>query len=301
MALNDHTLGKSMSKVFAKTTRRETSGGRGHLEVDINLVVPPQNNPRKEFNEEHLRELVKSIEHHGIIQPLIVMKREGGFEIIAGERRYRAARMAGLARVPVVIHDEVNDEQLAELRLIENIQREDLNPIELADAYRHLLDDHGLTQDQLAERVGKDRSSISNCLRLLTLVPVVQRMVVESTLSMGHARALCGIDDHAKQQQIAERAAKEGLSVRAIEHLIREDPSIPRPTTTRASRQKPPHIRELEGNLYRLFGNPVQIVERDGKGSLTINFSSKGSFKAIIDILDTAFRQSQVTDPDESA
>lgn len=292
MALNENSLGKSLSSVFAKTAKKENVGGRGFLEVDLNLIIPPSHNPRQHFDEQSLDELAASIQQHGIIQPIVVMKQEGGYEIIAGERRYRAAKRLALSKIPVVVHEREDDRQLAQLRLIENIQREDLNPIELAEAYRQLIQIHGLTQEQAAERVGKDRSSLANSLRLLTLPRGVQSLVASSELSMGHARALAVIDDQDRCLALAKRIVTEGLSVRAAERLVREvgageaEKAGPPPPRKRA---KPPAIRELEGNLARLFDAEVDVRERGGKGKLTIAFHSKGHFKTVIDQLEQAF------------
>ncbi|MFW5858623.1 MAG: ParB/RepB/Spo0J family partition protein [Planctomycetota bacterium] len=297
MALNDNNLGKTMSKVFAKTQRRDTGSARGTLEVDLNLIIPSKANPRKTIDADRLDELVQSVTTHGILQPLVVVKRGGGFEIIAGERRYRAARKAGLAKVPVVVHEAASEEELCELRLIENIQREDLNAIELAQAYQSLIKDYGLTQEQVATRVGKNRSSITNCLRLLTLPTPLQDLVATDALSMGHARALLPLDDLQQQRALAHRIIDQGISVRETERLVRQNSSTPTtaatdsPSTRKGG--KPSHIKELESNLYRLFGAPVSIRERDGKGSLTIHFETKGAFKQIVEVLDDAFRQAQ--------
>lgn len=292
MAHDDHSLGKSLSSVFARTAKKEQAGGRGFLEVDLNLIIPPKDNPRQRFDDAALAELAASIEQHGIIQPLVVMKQEGGYEIIAGERRYRAAKRLGLATVPVVVHQQEDERQLAQLRLIENIQREDLDAIELAEAYRSLIQVHGLTQEQAAERVGKDRSSISNSIRLLTLPRPVQALVAEGRIGMGHARALAALDDPERCRRLAQRIADEGLSVRAAERLAREvaaeDEAAPATPSPR-KRAKPPAIRELEGNLGRLFDAEIDIRERGGKGAMTIRFHSKGHFKAVIDQLEQAF------------
>lgn len=292
MALNENSLGKSLANVFEKTQKRDSSS-KGSVEVDINLIVPSPDNPRKVIDMQHLDELVQSVLQHGIIQPLVVIRRDGGYEIIAGERRYRAAIKAGLQKVPVVIHDDVSSEQLAEIRLIENIQREDLNPIELAQAYKSLIDAHRLSQEQVADKVGKDRSSVANSVRLLTLVDKVQSFVAQGQLSAGHAKALLSVKDTAVQESLALRTISEGLSVREIERLVKQQGEAPASSTGSSRTAKPAHIRELEGNLRRLFGAGVQIRERDGRGALTIQFESKGAFKQIVDILDAAFKQAQ--------
>jgi ParB family chromosome partitioning protein len=286
MALSDHGLGKSLSEVFARTPRKE--GGRGFLDVDINLLVPPPSNPRVVFDPAALTELAESIKQHGILQPLVVIKRDAGYEIVAGERRYRAAKQAGLTKVPVVVREGDDAKHLAELRLIENIQREDLNPVELATAYQALLTDYGLTQEQLAERVGKERSSVANCLRLLALPPAIQQEVSSGALSAGHAKALLAAADPAWQLQLARRTIEEGLSVREVERLAKQGPGSPVPKGA----GKAPHIKELEANLFRLFGSKVKIKERNGKGALTIAFVGKEQFQRVVTVLDRIMKQS---------
>lgn len=304
MATDDKALGKSLSKVFANTSRREPSAtARGFLEVDLKLLMPPDGNPRQSFDEQALAELAESISKHGILQPIVVAKREGGYEILAGERRWRAAKRLQLPKVPVVVRSKGEPQEVAQLRLIENIQREDLNPLELAAGYRSLIDDFDLTQEQVAEQVGKDRSSVANCLRLLTLPQAIQDLVAQQRLSMGHARALITIDDERQALGLARRAIEDGLSVRALEHLVRSaaqdteaSATVPAPAPAASQRQKPAHIRELEGNLGRLFDADVAIKERGGKGSLTIRFHSKGHFHRVVETLEQAFEAARSVD-----
>jgi len=286
MAFGDHGLGKSLSEVFAKTPRRD--GGRGFLEVDIGLLLPPSHNPRQVFDDTALEELASSIRQHGILQPIVVQKRDSGYEIVSGERRYRAAKRAGLAKVPVVVREGTDDaREVAELRLIENIQRENLNPIELAQAYQALITDHGLTQDQVAEQVGKERSSVANNLRLLSLPLALQHEVASGALTQGHAKALLACADDAWRLRLARQIVEDGLSVRDAERLAKRGPGEAPPDGP----GKPAHIRELEANLLRLFGSKVKIKERAGKGSLTIHFAGKEQFQRVVTILDRAFKQ----------
>ena len=203
MALSDNSLGRSLSDVFAKTVRREPA--KGYLEVDLTLVAPPAVNPRQEFDQQALIELAASVRQHGILQPIVVMKREVGYEVLSGERRLRAAKLAGLTKIPVVVRDDSNPQHLAELRLIENIQRENLNPIELAQAYQALIDQHQLTHDALSERLNKERSSISNSLRLLTLPDELQQLVASRQLTVGHAKILAGCSDPGWQRELARQ------------------------------------------------------------------------------------------------
>ena len=285
MAFAEHGRGKSLSDVFARTPRKD--GGKGFLEIDLNQIVAPSQNPRQVFDANALAELAQSILRHGILQPIVVMKRDAGYEIVSGERRYRAAKQAGLTKVPVVVREGDDQQHLAELRLIENIPREDLTPIERAQAYQALLEQHGLTHEDLAERVGKDRSSVTNALRLLALPAQIQAEVSAGTLANGHAKALLGAEP-AWQLTLARRVIEEGLSVREVERLAKAGPGSAVP----AAKPKPPHIKELEANLFRLFGTRVKVKEKNGKGSLTLSFSGKEHFQRVVTILDKVVKQS---------
>jgi ParB family chromosome partitioning protein len=288
---NSHGLGKSLARVFARTQRKEPEGGNGTLDVDITRIIPPRDNPRHHFDETALQDLAESIRQHGILQPLSVCRREGRFEIIAGERRFRAARLAGLTSVPIVIREEPDARELAELQLIENLQREDLGPIELAQAFARLLEDHALTQEELARAVGKDRSTVANSLRLLALPPELQGEVAAGRLSTGHAKVLLGLPDAAAQVDLGRRAVAEALSVRALEDLVRRHGR----RTRGKARPQPPNIKELEANLYKLFGAPVKVREQAGRGSITVSFTSKDSFKHIVAVLQQAIGDARRT------
>lgn len=295
MSFADHTLGKSLADVFQRTARKEPT--KGYLEVDLGLLRPPSANPRTEFEEASLNELAASLRQHGMLQPIVVLRREVGYEILSGERRWRAARLAGLARVPVVVREEDNPQHVAELRLVENIQRQDLNAVELARAYRALIDQHGLTHDQVADRVNKERSSVSNLLRLLDLPSDIIARLTDGTLSQGHAKALLSCADPAWQLALAERAAADGLSVREVERLARSGPDQPPdpasdPATGRS--RKSPHLKELEANLLHLFGTRVAVRERaDGSGNITLHFSGKDQFQRIVAIMERFIRQTR--------
>ena len=297
MALSDNSLGRSLSDVFAKTVRREQP--KGYLEIDLGLIVPPTANPRTDFDAQALGELAASLRTHGMLQPIVVMKREVGYEVLSGERRYRAAKLAGLAKVPVVVREENDPQHQAELRLIENIQRENLNAIELAKAYQALIETHGLTHDGLADRLNKERSTISNHLRLLGLPDEVQQLVSTGSLSMGHARALAGIADVAWQRALAQRAIDEGLSVRVVEQLAKGGPVTATPIDT-ARTAKPPHLRELETNLFHLFGTRVTVKERSGRGSMSLHFDSKDHFQRVVAIMDRIVKQANASGPNPS-
>lgn len=286
MTLADNTLGRSLQEVFARTPRRE--GGKGYLEVDIGLLTPPAANPRTDFDEAALRELADSLRQHGMLQPIVALRREVGFEILSGERRWRAARLAGLAKVPVVVREESDPQHQAELRLIENIQRADLNAMELARAYQALIDGHGLTHEALAARLNKERATISNALRLLALPDEVQRLVAAGELSAGHARALLAVEDRARLVELARHAIAHGLSVREVERLVRQPPPAA------AAAGKPPHIRELEENLQHLFGSRVAIREKGGKGAITVHFESKDHYLRVVTLLERFIRQANL-------
>jgi ParB family chromosome partitioning protein len=285
MALSDNSLGRSLSEVFAKTVRREPV--RGYLEVDITQIAPPGLNPRQDFDAQALQELAASVRQHGILQPIVVIKRETGYEVLSGERRLRAAKLAGLTKIPVVVRDETNPQHLAELRLIENIQRENLNPIELAQAYQALIDQHQLTHEALADRLNKERSSISNSVRLLTLPPDLQAHIASGTLSAGHAKVLAGIGAGAWQVAVAQQIIEQGLSVRVAERLAKDGP----PRTTPRSGGKSAHVKELETNLFHLFGTRVSVTERNGKGSVSLHFDSHDHFQRVVAIMDRIIKQ----------
>lgn len=287
MTLADNTLGRSLQEVFARTPRRE--GGKGYLEVEIGLLTPPRNNPRTDFDEAALRELADSLKQHGMLQPIVALRREVGFEILSGERRWRAARLAGMAKVPVVVREESDPQHQAELRLIENIQRADLNAMELARAYQALIDEHGLTHEALAARLNKERATISNALRLLSLPDEAQRLVAAGELSAGHARALLAVGDRARLVELARHAIAHGLSVREVERLVKQ----PAPGTAPAP-GKPPHVRELETNLQHLFGSTVSIRERGGKGAITVHFDSKDHYLRVVTLLERFIRQANL-------
>jgi len=241
--------------------------------------------PRTHFDEASLESLAESIRSHGIVQPLLVRRRGDRYELIAGERRWRAAKLAGLTRVPVVVK-EVPDENLLEIALIENIQRENLNPIEEAQAYKKLIETVGLTQEALASRVGRDRSYITNYLRLLRLPDDLQQLVKEGTLSTGHARTLLAVSHTDLQRRLARQIIDGGLSVRATEQLVHKatEPkaSQPRP----APRVEDPNVKAAETKLRRALGTQVKILQAaDGRGKVEISFFSTQDLDRIYTLL----------------
>jgi len=288
MTLSDSSLGRSLKEVFEKTVRREPSA-KGYFEVDIDLIQPPALYPRQHFDAQAQEELSASVRQHGILQPLVVMKRASGYEIISGERRYRAAKQAGLIKVPVVIREENNPQHLAELRIIENIQRENLNPIELAQAYQALIDQHGLTHEALAERLNKERSTITNCLRTLTLNESIQQWLSQGLLSLGHAKVLLGLTPD-EQTVLAQQILDEGLSVRATEERLKRK----RTPTAAPAVSKSSGTKEIEDNLFRLFGTRVVIKDNGGKGTMTLHFASRDHFQRVVAVMDRIIKQAQV-------
>ncbi len=245
------------------------------LEIDIDLIDPGSMQPRVQFDEAKLLELAKSISSNGVVQPLLVRRRGSRYELIAGERRWRAARVAGLSRVPAVVRD-VPDAQVLELALIENIQREDLNAIEEAQAYKKLIETIGLTQETLAERVGRDRSYITNYLRLLRLPNDIQLLVQEGKLSTGHARTLLGTDDVDSQRRLARKIIERGLSVRDTEKAVRElsETGDPKTRQARNAQWSDPNVQAAESRLRRHFGTKVKIIQNPANqgGKIEIEF-----------------------------
>jgi ParB family chromosome partitioning protein len=258
----------------------------GAVEVDIDRLSPNEYQPRGPMDRERLDDLARSIRANGVIQPIVVRKSGERFHIIAGERRWRAAQLAGLTRVPVVVRDVPagQDRSLLEMALIENIQREDLNPIDEAQAYRRLLEDFHLTQDAIADAVGKDRATIANTLRLLRLPSDVRADVAGGTLSMGHARALVSLPSEDEQRRIAREVVTRQLSVRETEALVKKAAAgdAPAPTTARAVDV---HTRAAEERLRLTFGTQVRIARRGKRGRIEIDFSSEDELIRIYDQL----------------
>jgi ParB family chromosome partitioning protein len=252
------------------------------FEIDLDLLVPNPRQPRMSFDEARLDELAASIRTNGVIQPILVRRRDAQYEIVAGERRWRAAQRAGLLRVPVVVRD-VPDDRILEVALIENIQRENLNPIDEALAYRKLIDDARLTQEQVAAAVGKDRASVANHLRLLKLPDAVRSLVATEALSMGQARALLGLEDPERIEHAARAVLARGLSVRETEALVRRLAQPPRPAAEPAP--KDVHTRHAEERLRLVLGTRVRIVRKGGGGRIEIDFVSEDELHRVYEHL----------------
>jgi ParB family chromosome partitioning protein len=263
--------------------------GRGNVfECPIEKIVPQKGQPRQHFDKEKLDELAQSIREHGILEPLVVRRRGEEYELIAGERRWRAAQRAGLREVLVVVRD-VSAKDAFELALIENIQREDLNAVEFAEAMQRLIDEHGYTQETLADRVGKDRSTIANALRLLKLPDKVRRLVVTGELSEGHARALLGAPDEQSLGALAEKVSTGRLSVRQTEALVRSAKANAaeggKGNGNANPRTKTPAIRDLEGRLTRKLGTRCEVRDRDGKGEIAVAYASLDELDRLLETL----------------
>ena len=280
MADKRPALGRGLSALIPDATPSAASGERS-LDVDTDLLRPNKFQPRASMDEGKIDELARSIRANGMIQPIVVRKVDGGFEIVAGERRWRASQRAGLLKVPVVVRDIPEDRLLA-AALIENIQREDLNPIEEAHAYRRLADQYHLTQEQIAEAVSKDRSSIANYLRLLKLPKEVLANVGSGALSMGHARALLGLPDEAAQLRVSRDVVAKSLSVRETEAIIRK---VTQPAAAKAEPDKDVHTRAAEERLHFVLGARVRIVRKRAGGRIEIDFGSEEELQRLFEML----------------
>lgn len=281
-------LGKGLGALMADAAT-ETVEKEGANEIDIFLLDNDTNQPRKKFDEAKLKELAQSIKVHGIMQPIIVYKNDGRYTIIAGERRFRAAKLAGLSKVPVIVR-ELDKRQILELSLIENIQREDLNPIEQAAALQQLMEDYNLKQEEVASRVGKSRSAIANLLRLLALPEAVKKQVVSGNLSAGHARCLLPLEDNKKIAEGAKYIIDNDLSVREAEALVRQwlSPAAPQKAAKKKKKALPAEIRDAQEELCRALATKVQIKGTAAKGKITIDYYTPDQLEELYEFLKKA-------------
>lgn len=276
--------------LFDSTDETDTGNKTGVLMVDIYKVEPDRQQPRKEFDEEKINELSLSIQQHGILQPLLVQSITGSdgqsyYQIIAGERRWRAAKKAGLDKIPVIVK-EFNPDEIFEISLIENIQRQDLNPVEEAEAYERLLLEYGMTHEQLANKIGKSRSSITNSTRILNLETEVRNMVSSGELSLGHAKVLMGVEDKDKQKALAKIVAEQGLSVRALEALVTKEGATPKKKEKVEKGETKSWIYEgLEDELREILGTKVNFVTGGKKKKLEIEYYTDEDLEHIMDII----------------
>ena len=275
---NEKVEDVAVRKQFKETTK-------GVDEIEISKIVPNPNQPRKHFDENALQELANSISVHGVIQPLVVNKIDDDqYMIIAGERRWRASKIAGLSKVPVVIKN-YTDKQIKEISIIENLQREDLNPIEAARAIKQLMEEYNLTQEVVSERIGKSRSNIANTLRLLSLYPDVIKMVEEGRLSSGHAKTLVSVDDTTTQIKLAKQAADGKMSVRDLEKAVRNYLNPNKPKTTKVSEQSL-ELKELIMDMQRVFATKVSAIGNDNKGRIYLDYYSRDDLDRIADLIE---------------
>jgi ParB family chromosome partitioning protein len=254
----------------------------GLMELAIDQIAPNPYQPRKTFNEASIEELARSVRQHGIVQPLVVTRSGDRYKLIAGERRYRAAQKAGLTTVPVVVKEMMGEGDALQIALIENIQREDLNPIEEAQAYHQLHEEFGLTQEEISKQVGKERSTVANFLRLLKLPDNVKKLLASGQLSMGHARALLAVESQKKQEQLADRVVKRNLNVRQTEMLASE--SSPK-TVEKKEKEKDVFTRDAEEKLQRTLRTKVEIDRKRRGGVIRIRFSSEDDLIRLFDDL----------------
>ena len=278
----------SEKKADSKEENKESKDSKAtETVVKITQVEPNREQPRKNFDEDALQELADSIKQFGLLQPILVQDRKTHYEIIAGERRWRAAKLAGLKEVPVIIRD-YTDQEIVEISLIENIQREDLNPIEEAQAYKRLLTEFNLKQDEVAERVSKSRTAVTNSMRLLKLCDEVQQMIIDDMLSTGHARALISIEDPEQQYMIAQKIIDEKLSVREVEKLVKDlnKPEKPKKESNKEDKSLDIIYEAIEEKLKQSLGTKVEISSKgNGAGKLEIEFYNHDDLDRIIELL----------------
>lgn len=279
--IKKHGLGKGLGALIPDEVTEENS----IMKIDMNLIKANNEQPRKNFDEEKIIQLAESIKEHGIIQPL-VLKSEGDFYIIiAGERRWRAAKYIGLKEVPAVILD-LDDKEVLEVSLIENIQREDLNPIEEALAYRKLIDDFSLTQEELSKRIGKSRTTIANCMRLLNLDERVQEYLIDDIITEGHGRALLAMQDRDEQYKLSQTVIDESLSVRQTELLIKNiNKKESSKDNNTLEKNNNPYYLDLQHRLESLFNTKIKINSNGNKGKIQIEYYSEDDLQRIMDIL----------------
>lgn len=252
--------------------------------IDINLIKNNNEQPRKLFDDEKIMELAESIKSNGIIQPLILRKDKDEYIIVAGERRWRAAKYIGIKEIPAVIMD-LTEKQILEISLIENIQREDLNSIEEAIAYKKLITDFDLTQEQLSKRIGKSRVAITNTMRLLNLSEDVQQYIIEGVISEGHGRALLAITDSKLQCELAQNVIDDKLSVRELEFLIRKLKTKSEPSKSKAKKETNPYYKEVIEKLENYFGTKVNVTNKNNKGKIEIEYYSEEDLQRILEII----------------
>ncbi|WP_294405012.1 ParB/RepB/Spo0J family partition protein [uncultured Clostridium sp.] len=278
-------LGKGLSALIPEDVEDQEQDKKGNILIPLNEIKNDNNQPRKAFDSDKIAELTESIKTHGIIQPLILRKSEDGlYIIVAGERRWRAAKLAGLKEVPAIVMD-LSERDVLEISLIENIQRQDLNPIEEALAYKKLLNEFKLTQEDLSKRIGKSRTAITNTMRLMNLDSRVQQYIIEGIISEGHGRALLGIKDEEIQYELSQRIIDENLSVRELERLVKKIAEGKTKEEKDRVEELNPYYKEIKTQLQNYFGTKVNISNRNNKGKIEIEYYSEDDLQRILDII----------------
>lgn len=278
-------LGKGLSALIPEDMSEQAQEKKGNILIPLNEIKNDNNQPRKAFDSDKIAELTESIKTHGIIQPLILRKSEDGlYIIVAGERRWRAAKLAGLKEVPAIVMD-LSEKDVLEISLIENIQRQDLNPIEEALAYKKLLNEFKLTQEDLSKRIGKSRTAITNTMRLMNLDSRVQQYIIEGIISEGHGRALLGIKDEEIQYELSQKVIDENLSVRELERLVKKIVEGKNKEEKNMVEELNPYYKEIKTQLQNYFGTKVNISNKNNKGKIEIEYYSEDDLQRILDII----------------
>ncbi|PCG19810.1 ParB/RepB/Spo0J family partition protein [Brachyspira sp. G79] len=284
----------------------EEAEKRGVLEVDISLIDVNPDQPRKIFNEEEIQGLAESIRENGLINPITLREKNGQYQIISGERRFRAFKFLNRDKVPALVLENIDDSKMLELTLVENIQRADLNPIEIARSYKKLIYDLNIKQEELANRVGKSRSTISNSMRILDLSENIQNLILESKITEGHARAILSLTDENEREAFAKEIIENGYSVRECEKIVKErknDNNSQENTEnnqkdTKKEIKKDPNIRQLENDLEKIFSTKVNVIDKNGKeGKIVIEYYSSDDLSRIMDMLEKIHEKENSTIP----
>lgn len=280
---------KGLGKGLGALLGTEEVGNNGVMEVKVTDIEPNTNQPRKTFDDEKLAALAESIKQHGVVQPLIVQQDGDTYRIVAGERRWRAARLAGLDTVPVIVRD-LTDRQVMEVALIENLQREDLNPIEEAEAYEKLITEHGMTQEEVALVVGKSRPAITNSIRLLSLNDEIKSRIISGEISSGHARALLSLDDEKLRLKAMQEIIEKGLSVRETERLIKQ---LSTPRKQKSVKIPDAEYQAIEERFREVFGTKVRIMNSKKSGKILIEYYSPEELDRIISLVENIYKNSK--------
>jgi ParB family chromosome partitioning protein len=275
--LNKRGLGKGLSALIPMDDKEQENV----QDIKISEIKANKNQPRKKFDEEKIRELSDSIKEHGVLQPIIVRKKDGGYELVAGERRWRAAQKAGIEKIPAIIKD-LSDADVMEIALIENLQREDLNPLEEAEAYKKLIDEFGMTQEELSKRVGKSRSQIANTVRLLNLDEEIKKLISEEKLTAGHARALLAIEDKKERLKIAKKISESNMSVRETEETVKIKTQEKKKNK---NQEINPVFIDITEKLQRALGTRVKVKGTEKRGKIEIEYYSEDELERILETI----------------